>query len=292
VINVVVLASIYTLFASGMSLAWGSVGILNFAHGAVFMFSSFIGYQLVRHTSLPLIALIVIGIAVGAVLSVAADVVAFSPILRRAKDLQAAELQILAAGIGISSVLVAIAQHDTKDNPFGFRGTSFATKTYRWGSAHITNLQVLLFVVTVVIAVALIAWLQKSRTGLALRAIGIDSGTASLMGISRGRLSLLAMSIAGGLAGLAGVLLTVQLSALTPESGNSLLIKGFSAIILGGVGSILGTVSGCVILAICETLVLTETSGLWVDAVSFGLIFVVLLVRPQGILGRREVRRT
>jgi branched-chain amino acid transport system permease protein len=292
VINTVVLASIYTLFAMGMSLVWGTVGILNFAHGATFTFASFIGYLLVRHTSLPLVALLAIGIVVGAALSAFVEIAAFAPILRKAADLQSGELQIIAAGIGFASVLVGVAEWETKGNPFGFSGTTFETNTYQFGSAHITNLQIGLLITTVILAGGLIRWLMRSKSGLALRALGVDPATASLMGVNRNRLSVVAMLVAGALVGVAGVLLTLQLSAVTPSVGDSLLIKAFSAIILGGLGSMFGTVIGCVVLALCETLVLTYTSGQWVDAVSFGLILLVLLFRPQGILGRREVRRT
>ena len=113
-----------------------------------------------------------------------------------------------------------------------------------------------------------------------------------MMGINRRALAIAAMALAGALAGLAGVLLTFNLSAIAPETGDSLLLKAFAAIVLGGVGSIAGVMAGATILAISQNLVLTQTSGTSVDAVSFGLIFVVLLLRPQGLLGRREVRRT
>jgi branched-chain amino acid transport system permease protein len=99
-------------------------------------------------------------------------------------------------------------------------------------------------------------------------------------------------AVSGGLAGLAGSLLTFQLGAITPSTGDQLLIKAFAAIILGGVGSIGGTVLGALTLAVVETLLLTFTSGTWVDGVSFALIFAILLLRPRGIFGAVEVRRT
>ena len=100
------------------------------------------------------------------------------------------------------------------------------------------------------------------------------------------------MAISGGLAGLAGVLFTFSLGAITPESGDTLLVKAFACIILGGVGSMVGVAFGSSFLAAAEAVVLTQTSGSWVEAVSFGLIFLVLLVRPAGVFGRKEVRRT
>jgi branched-chain amino acid transport system permease protein len=291
-INAVALGSIYLLFALGMSLAWGTIGILNFAHGAIFMFSAFTGYLIVREVRLPMIVLVLIGLAVGAAMSVAVQIFAFQPIQRRAKDHRTAEMQILIAGIGIASVVVAIAQQITKSNPFGFSNSSFQAKVYTVGTARVSTTQIAIIIAGLVLGFGLAYWLRVSKSGLALRSIGVDAETASVMGINRGRLGLLTMAIAGALAGLAGVLLTFNLGAITPESGDTLLLKAFAAIILGGVGSMIGAIAGAYILAFTESIILTQTSGLWVDAVSFGLIFIVLLVRPQGIFGRGEVRRT
>jgi len=135
-------------------------------------------------------------------------------------------------------------------------------------------------------------WLHSTRPGLALRAIGVDPEVASIMGVDRRRLALLTMAVAGALAGLAGVLLTYYLGSVAPETGDGFLLKAFAAIILGGVGSIAGVVVGSMVLAGIETLVLVTTSGTWTPAIAFGLIFLMLLVRPRGLLGRQEVRRT
>ena len=134
-------------------------------------------------------------------------------------------------------------------------------------------------------------WFRRSKQGLALRSIGVDAETASLMGINRRQLALVTMAVSGGMAGLAGVLFTYSLGALTPQSGDTLLIKAFAIIILGGVGSMVGVVFGAFALAAVETWVLANTAGSWTDAVAFGLIFLVLLVRPSGVFGRKEVRR-
>ena len=113
-----------------------------------------------------------------------------------------------------------------------------------------------------------------------------------MMGVDRRRLALLTMAVAGGLAGLAGVLLTYYLGSISPETGDAFLLKAFAAIILGGVGSIAGIVVGAMVLAGIETYVLVTTDGSWTPAIAFGLIFLMLLVRPNGLFGRQEVRRT
>ena len=292
VISAASLGSIYLLFALGMSLTWGTIDVLNFSHGSIFMFSTFSAYIALNSFALPFLAVVAIGIIAGALMSLLVQVLAFEQIIKRAKTKKNAEMQILIGGIGIAIIPLAIAQNYTKSNPFGLGASTFEVDVWTWGDLRITNVAV----VTVVLALALwgsIAWwLRRSRHGLALRAIGVDAEVATLMGVDRRRLALSTMLVSGALAGLSGVLFTYSLGAITPESGDTLLIKAFACIILGGVGSMLGVAVGAFALAAAETWVLTQTSGSWVEAVSFGLIFLVLLVRPAGLFGRQEVRRT
>jgi branched-chain amino acid transport system permease protein len=290
-LSVISLGSIYLLFSLGMSLTWGTIDVLNFAHGSIFMFATFCAYLILGTTSLPFIVVVLIGVAIGAVLSLLMQVGAFEPILKRARTKRSAEMQILIGGIGIATIPLAIAQVQTKSNPFGLSASTFHVNVWHAGSLRITNVAVITIVVAVVLWAGIAVWLRRSRQGLALRSIGVDAETASLMGINRRRLALGTMAVSGGMAGLAGVLFTYAQSAITPESGDTLLIKAFAIIILGGVGSMTGVIVGSYALAAVETLVLTYTSGSWVDAVAFGLIFLVLLARPAGLFGRKEVRR-
>jgi branched-chain amino acid transport system permease protein len=292
VVNILSLGAIYLLFAIGMSLVWGSIGILNLAHGSVFAFSAFIGYLVLEHAQLPIAAMVPICVASGAALSLLIEIFAFEPILARSRDVATTEFQILIGGLGVASALLATVQKITTSAPYGFAGSTFSIHTYVWGSVRISNIQIIMIVAGVAVTGSAAVWLQRSRNGLALRAIGVDPETASLMGIRRTALARATMAVAGGCAGLAGVLLTYDLGVLDSDSGDTLLIKAFAAIILGGVGSIAGVVVGALVLAAAETLVLTYTSGTWVDAISFGLIMVVLLLRPNGLFGRAEVRRT
>jgi branched-chain amino acid transport system permease protein len=292
VLSVISLGSIYLLFALGMSLTWGTIDILNFSHGSIFMFSTFTAYLVLGTTSLPFLAVLAIGVVVGAVMSLVVQVLAFEQIIKRARDKRTAEMQILIGGIGVAIIPLAIAQHHTKSNPFGLNQSTFDVTTWDVGGVRITNVASLTIVVAVLLWIAVALWLRRSRHGLALRAIGVDAEVAAMMGVDRRRLALATMAFSGGLAGLAGVLFTYSLGAITPESGDTLLVKAFAIIILGGVGSMIGVAFGAYFLALCEVLVLTQTSGSWVEAVSFGLIFLVLLVRPAGVFGRKEVRRT
>ena len=292
-LNALTLGSLYLLFALGMSVAWGTIGILNFAHGSIFMFAAFAAYELVRRVSLPMVAMIGIGVLVGAALSVLVQVLAFEPIQRRAADPHKAELQILVGGIGIAIIPLSIAAAHHQERAVRLLERQLPGHHLRPGlRARSSNVQLVILVAALGLAAVIGWWLRATRPGLALRAIGVDPEVASIMGVDRRRLALGTMAVAGGLAGLAGVLLTFYLGSVAPETGDGFLLKAFAVIILGGVGSIAGVVVGAMVLAGIETLVLVNTSGSWAPAIAFGLIFLMLLVRPRGLLGRQEVRRT
>ena len=173
-------------------------------------------------------------------MSLLIQVLAFEQILKRARTKRSAEMQILIGGIGIATIPLAIAQHETKSNPFGFSQSTFDVNVWQVGDVRITNIAVITIVVGIALWAATALWFRRSKHGLALRSIGVDSEVASLMGINRRQLALVTMAVSGGMAGLAGVLFTYTLGAITPESGDILLIKAFAIVILGGVGSMAG----------------------------------------------------
>jgi branched-chain amino acid transport system permease protein len=290
IFNILTLSGTYILFSLGLSLVWGTVGVLNFAHGVTFMFAAYVASVISSHIDLGLIELLALGALTGAVLSLLTEFVAFGPIQRRGRDRNTADLQILIAGIGIAAIPLAITQYYVTSGQFSIE-TRFHPSTVELAGAHITTAELLTIVLSVVLGTGLTVWLKRSNVGLALRALGLDAQTATIMGVNSRRLAALAMGLAGALAGLAGVLLTLQLGAIEPDTGNTFLIKAFAIVVLGGVGSLGGTILGCFVLAACENFVLTQTSGQWVDAISYAIIFVILLLRPQGLFGRRPVRK-
>jgi branched-chain amino acid transport system permease protein len=273
-LNTLTLGSIYLLFALGMALAWSTIGILNFAHGAIFVFSAFSAHFVSEYVAMPMPMLILISVLVGATLSALTQWLAFEQILKRSTNHRSAELRVLIGGIGVAAIPIAIVDRATASAPFGFANSTYKSEVYEFMGLRMTNTSLIVIIAGVGIAVALTLWLRASRQGLGLRAIGVDSETASLMGVNRTVMAIGTMAIAGGLAGLAGALQVFQLQAMGVATGDQLLILG--AFVLAG----------------AETLIFAVDLGTWVDAVSFGLIFIVLLVRPQGIFGRQEVRRT
>ncbi len=192
VVNMLALAGIYLLFALGMSLAWGTIGILNFAHGSIFMFAAFIDYLIVRDVRLPFLALVVIGIGGRR------DPVGRAPRSLRSNRSCAEPRTPMPPTCRSSSAAsespafpLAIAQKVTKSNPFGFVDSSFKIHTYDWTSGlRISNTQIFIIVCGVVLGGGTALWLRKSRSGLALRSIGVDAETASMMGINRRALAI------------------------------------------------------------------------------------------------------
>ena len=200
VINALVLGSIYSLFALGMSLVWGTTGVLNFAHGGIFLFAAFADYLLLNSVRLPLVPLLLIGMVVGALLAVLIQLLAFGSIMRRNRRKEAAELQILICGIGLAGILTGLVQIKTLGNPFGFSNSSYKISTFSVAGQHIAGIDVIVIVLGIALSAVVGLWVRRSKNGLALRAMGVDTETALLMGIDGTRLGLSAMAISGALA--------------------------------------------------------------------------------------------
>jgi len=290
-INAIVLGAIYCLFATGLSLTWGTLNVLNLAHGAVFMFSAFICYLITHRAglNLPVVVLLIIAMVAGALMEYLLDLLVFRLIKRRSQTLGQAEMSMLIGSIGAGAILVTIAEQMTADAPFTVTKNAVRASIYHiTASIYVTNIEIIITVVALALTIGFAVWIQRTQAGRAMRALASDAPTSGLMGISEGRMSALAMVISGASAGAAGLFLTLYLDSLTADTGSDLLLKAFAAVVVGGVGSIWGTLLGAFILAGGETLVTATTSGIWTSAVSFGLIIVVLLVRPSGLFGQQK----
>jgi branched-chain amino acid transport system permease protein len=156
---------------------------------------------------------------------------------------------------------------------------------------RVTNIQVIIVVVAILVAVGLELWIRRSRQGRAIRALAYDPGTAELMGVNVNLLAAGTMFVSGALAGLAGVLLAVNISGQDVLTGEYYMLTAFAILIVGGVGSIRGAVIAAYLIAIAETAVVAYGPSQYRDGVAFLLILLILLVRPQGIFARARVQR-
>ncbi|WP_432843239.1 branched-chain amino acid ABC transporter permease [Dactylosporangium sp. CA-092794] len=278
------------MFSLGLTLSWGALDVLNLAHGALMMFSAFTAYVVTQYVALPLWLLFVVGVGTAGVCTLLLDVVVFRHIRARVADKRQAELLTLIAGVGAAGIPVTLAIVYTHDSPFGIGHLD--RSAYHLGDhAQISTVQAVIILAGALLCTALALWVSRSRTGRALRAVAYDGETSELMGVNTRALSAMTMLIAGSLAGLAGMLLVIYLGALTPGSGEPFMLKGFAIIILGSVGSVWGTAIGAVVLAGTETIVISQTSGTWVDAISFAIILLVIVLRPQGVVGKGLAER-
>ncbi|GAB88272.1 ABC transporter permease subunit, partial [Gordonia rhizosphera] len=157
ILNAATLGSIYLLFALGMALAWGTIGILNFAHGATFVFSVLVAYMMTRDGSLPLPVILVVAMAAGAALSVATQLLVFQQIVDRSKNQRSTELRIIIGGIGVSAILIAFAQRVTASSPFGFN-TSYSASQIRIAGVHLSTTALIILIAALGIGVGLTRW--------------------------------------------------------------------------------------------------------------------------------------
>ncbi|MDN5851314.1 MAG: branched-chain amino acid ABC transporter permease [Actinomycetia bacterium] len=291
VISTLILGSIYLLFSLGLSLSWGVLDILNLAHGSIFMFGAFSVYLLVREIELALPLLVLCGAVVSGLLSVVLYAAVFRPLQARASDAAGGELGVLIASIGAGLIPVAVAVNLSPDEVVNLPASVARTASHHFGGVTITTLQIVIVVLSVVVAVALALVVARTRWGRAVRAVAASSDTAELMGVPVARLASLTMFVSGGLAGAAGVLLAANANAITAHMGDGLLLKAFAVVILGGVGSIAGATVGAFGVAAAETAAVEYLGGDARDFVVFGLIIVVLLVRPQGIFAQASGQR-
>jgi len=290
-INALVFGSVLTLFSLGLSLAWGTLDVLNLAHGSIFVFAGFLAYELTTHTSMPFVLVLVISMLGAGVISALLEILAFRHVRSRFRIKRQAELSFLVVSIGASTIIETVVSNKTNNTPFAPAQSAFHVHSYHLGSARITNIQIIIVVAAVIVAIALDLWVRRSRQGRAVRAVAYDDVTAGLLGVNVNRVAVATMFVAGLLAGLAGVLLAINILGEDVSVGEDYLLTAFAILIVGGVGSIRGAVVSAYLIAAAETAVVAWGPANWRDGVAFLLILIILLVRPQGLFARRRYQR-
>lgn len=283
-VNALSLGGIYTLFALGLSLCWAGLGILNLAHGSIFMAGALTAWKITLIApDLPFLVVLVAAVVVGGAIGLFIEFLVFRPIRRRAMSEYQSALTVVIATVATAALLVAIAEKITGARPRGLPRGLFDVYIYEIFSARIANIQIIIIVTALLASTAVAAFIQRSPHGRALRALAVDRDMAKMSGVSADVLSAGTVAVAGGAAGLAGLLLAIQVNAIESHMGEPLLFKAFAIIIIAGVGSIRATVLAAFVLAIVETAVDAYWASDLRDVVVFALIIGFLLIRPQGI---------
>lgn len=282
-INGITLGSIYAIVALGFTLVFGVLGIVNMAHGEIFMFGAFIGVIVTSTLGLPLWVAFAAAIIVTVILGYMLERFALRPL--RGKQ-GVSHLAPLISTIGVSIILENLSHHifGAGNQPFS---NSFAEIRFQIGSITIYVVQILIFVISVVLMMALSYWLSKTKAGKALRATAENLETASILGVNTKRTITMTVIIASAMGGIAGILVGMAFNSVNPQMGLSMGLKGLAIIILGGMGNVKGAMAGGLILGLSETLIVAYGDSGYRDAIAFITIIIILLLRPQGLFGQK-----
>ena len=286
-VNGISLGSIYALIALGYTMVYGVLRLINFAHGDVYMVGAYVGYYLSRklkgaEPSLPGALVVMLGAMLAcAVLGVIIERFAYRPVRR------AARLTLLITAIGVSLFIENGAQLVFGPDPKFF--PSLAPRAdFRVGGVRLTSEQLTVIALSFLLMVLLRFFIMKTRTGKAMRAVSFNLDTAKLMGISTDRIIAITFGLGSALAAAAGVLIGMQIPKIDPLMGINYGLKAFVAAVLGGIGNVPGAVLGGLLIGTSEVMVVGYLSSTYRDAIAFGILILVLLLRPQGILGRAQ----
>ena len=285
--NALSLGCVYALFALGFTLVFGVLGVVNLSQGAVYMVGAYAALTAITRLNAPLWLAILIAFAFTGLLGLLIDRLVLKPLRRR----DAPHLIPMIATIGL-----AIAINSLVQGLFGAENQRFPSEVLPQDSLQIagvsvTVLELGIILVSFVLMAVLMVTLRRTQLGRALRAIAESPKSARLLGINVDGLFMLTSFVAAGLGGISGVLIGLYSNALFPLMGQPMLHKGIAVIILGGMGDIRGAMLAGLFLGFAEVLSVAYIGSDMRDAVAFGLLFLVLLVRPKGLFGSVQERK-
>jgi len=273
------LGSIYAIIALGYTMVYGIAKMLNFAHGDVIMVGAYICFFATSSFGLPPIVGILLAMAVCTLLGITIERLAYKPLR------QAPSLAVLITAIGVSYLLQNGALLLWGSAPKIFSPVIEGRLTF--GELTISYVTILTVVCCIVIMLALTFFTGNTKMGKAMRACSEDKGAAQLMGINVNSTISMTFAIGSALAAIAGVLMCSAYQTLIPTTGSMPGIKAFTAAVFGGIGSIPGAMLGGILLGIIQIFTQAYVSTEIADAIVFGVLIIVLMVKPTGLLGKQ-----
>jgi branched-chain amino acid transport system permease protein len=293
ILNAIFIGSIYALFAVGYTLVFGVLDILNLAHSAVFMFGAAITYSLVVNHGQPFWVACVLGVVASAAAGLVIEHVCLRPLRRR----RAPPIAALISTVGLALIIVAAIEQGQPGSYFSwlwldgpnsvaFPAGTFPNPIWHVGDLTIEASKVTIIPISIVLMLVLGYVIRYTQVGRGLRAVAENPRAARLMGLDVDRMISLTLVISSALGGLAGILFGVALGDISPYIGrDNVEVRGLAVIVLGGMGSIPGAVVGGYLLGAIEVLALVVLGSNARGGVAFAALFLMLVLRPQGLFG-------
>lgn len=292
-INGLTLGSILALIALGYTMVYGILRFINFAHGDIFMLGAFAGFYLApkiaRFVPIPSVcgALAVMGVSMAfcAAFGVLIERLAYRPLRKSPK------LTVLITAIGVSLFLEYTGQFVFGAAPKPFPNILPVYSVIKLGSLSLNSNQIIVLLVTVFLLVTLSFIVLKTKVGTAMRAVSFNPEAAALMGINTNHVISFTFALGSALAAAAGILWAILYPSIDPLMGILPGLKAFVAAVLGGIGNLPGAALGGLIIGVTETLVSGYISSTYRDAIAFTVLILILLVKPSGLFGKKDVEK-
>ena len=278
ILNGLAIGSVYTLVALGLTVVFGILGIAHFAHGSLAMFGGYLTFVFSTSMGLSFFASIAMAMPVGAVMGVLIERLAYRPV----RDAPHINAFIIALGLTMmlegGNLLLFGADQVIIQTPY--------QQVFDFGGIFVAQLRMVVIVTAVTLVAIVTLLLLKTKTGKSVRAVAQNRHAAVLMGVNVNFVSSVVFAISSALGVAAGALIGALL-ALAPGVGESFAVKGFAVLILGGLGSLPGAILGGLVLGVSESLAAGFLSSAYKDVISFLIMILVLLVMPQGLMGKK-----
>lgn len=280
-INGISLGSIYALIALGYTMVYGIINLINFAHGDIYMIGAYVGFALTTFLGLGFFPSLLISMLVCSILGMIIEKVAYKPIRNSTRI--AALITAISVSLFLEYTMVYFVKPDTRTFPEVLYNKIL---TLFNGKIIIDLKNIYIILITILLMAGLQYVVHKTKVGKAMRAVSLDKNAAELMGVDVNKTISYTFAIGSSLAGAAGVLVGVYYNTINPLMGVVPGLKAFVAAVLGGIGIIPGAVFGGFFLGMTETLVSAYGGSVFKDAVAFSILIIVLLIKPNGLLGK------
>ncbi|NLI94093.1 MAG: branched-chain amino acid ABC transporter permease [Peptococcaceae bacterium] len=283
-LNALQLGSIYALIALGYTMVYGVLGLINFAHGDIFMAGAFFGFFTAYLLKLPLIPTLILSMLLASALGIMIERIAYRP-LRKAP-----RMSLIITALGISLFLENFTRATLGGQPRSFPKL-LEIQDFTFLGASVTNLQVVIILVSIFLMLVLRYIVQNTMIGKAMRAVSDNKEVLALMGISLDTVIMVTFGLGSALAATAGILVGLAYPVIDPYMGITVGWKAFIAAVLGGIGLINGALVGGFILGFIEIFAAALLPSTYRDGIAFTILIIVLLLKPTGLLGRPVIKK-